>query len=164
MCVADINFLVCCLAVCSPSNRPARRDNTRGSWFQQHTPIIITWCRQFLSFSTNILLIKSNPKLESQSAWPCYHVILVASIAVTPIPGRERTHASFFFFFFLRQSVIIELHHSGVIAWRQRRRSRGVFKSSISVTLCPFQSQWRVLNTWYIAVLEQIGMSFNGIA
>ena len=42
MCVVDINSLVCCLAVgrsfgLRPRDRPARRDNTLGSWCQQHT-------------------------------------------------------------------------------------------------------------------------------
>ena len=64
------------------------------------------------------------------------------------------------------QSALIELHQSGVIAWRprQHRRSCGVFKSWISVTHCPFERKWRVLHIWYISVLEQVGMSFNGIA
>ena len=50
------------------------------------------------------------------------------------------------------------------LAWRQHRRSCGVFKSWISVAHCPFQWKWRVLHIRYISVLEQVGMSFNGIA
>ena len=50
------------------------------------------------------------------------------------------------------------------LAWRQHRRSCGVFKSWISVAHCPFQRKWRVLHIRYISVLEQVGMSFNGIA
>ena len=45
-----------------------------------------------------------------------------------------------------RQSTLIELHQSGVIAWRQRRRSCYVFKSCISVAHCPFQRKWRVIH------------------
>ena len=64
------------------------------------------------------------------------------------------------------QSVLIELHQSGVIAWRPRQhhRSCGLFRSWISVAHCPLKRKWRVLHIWYISVLEQIGMSFNGIA
>ena len=72
---------------------------------------------------------------QSQSALPCHHVILVANIAIAPTPGRESSRASFLG----TQSVLVELHQSGVIAWRQRRRSCGVFKSWISVAHCPFQ-------------------------
>ena len=50
------------------------------------------------------------------------------------------------------------------LAWRQHRRSCGVFKSWIYVAHCPFQRKWRVLHIRYISVLEQVGMSFNGIA
>ena len=43
VCVVDINSRVCCLAAPDDheglSDRPARRDNTLGSWCQQHTPI-----------------------------------------------------------------------------------------------------------------------------
>ena len=69
-------------------------------------------------------------------------------------------------FFFGKQIVLIELHQSGVIAWRpwQHRRSCGVFKCWIYVAHCTFQRKWRVLHMWYISVLEQVGMSFNGIA
>ena len=65
MCVVDINSRVCCLA--------PRRDNTRGSWCQQHICTypwlipIITWCWPFPFVSTNILLIKSKWKLESRA-------------------------------------------------------------------------------------------------
>ena len=128
--------------------------------------LIITWCRPFPFVLTNILLINSKLKLESRespSALPCHHVILVASIAVAPTPGRERARESFFSG---NQGVLIELHQSGFIAWRprQHRRSCGVFKSWISVAHCPFERKWRVLHIWYISVLEQVGMSFNGIA
>ena len=94
---------------------------------------------------------------------PCHHVILVASIAVTPTPGRESSRASFFCG---KQSVLIELHQNRIIAWRpwQHRRSCGVFKSWISVAHCPFQRKWWVLHIWCISILEQVGMSFNGIA
>ena len=92
---------------------------------------------------------------------PCHHVILVASIAVAPSPGRESARASFCG----KQSVLVELHQSGVIAWRPwHRRSCGVFKSWISVAHCPFERKRRVLHIWYISVLEQVGMSINGIA
>ena len=59
-------------------------------------------------------------------------------------------------FFCGNQSVLIELHQSGVIAWRpwQHWRSCGVFKSWISVAHCPFERKWRVLHIWYISVLE----------
>ena len=50
------------------------------------------------------------------------------------------------------------------LAWRQNPRSCGVFKSWISVAHCPFQRKWWVLHIRYISALEQVGMSFNGIA
>ena len=42
-----------------------------------------------------------------------HHVILVASIAVAPTPGRESAPV-----FCGKQSVVIKPHQSGVIAWR----------------------------------------------
>ena len=47
---------------------------------------IITWCRQFLSVPTNILLIKSKLKLESRA-------IIVGD---APTPGGESARTSFF--------------------------------------------------------------------
>ena len=44
-------------------------------------------------------------------------------------------------------------------AWRHRRWSCGVF-----IAHCPFQQKWRVLHSYDISALEQVGMSFNGIA
>ena len=87
----------------SPSDRPAARQPTRELMSTTHTypwliPII-TWCWQFPSLSTDILLIKSKSKLKSRAivaGVPCHHVILVASIAVAPTPGGESACASFF--------------------------------------------------------------------
>ena len=139
---------------------------------------IITWCRQFPSVSTNILLIKSKSKLELKAfavgvAMSPHN--LGASIAGAPTLGRSRkcSRQVFFFFFFFfffwgggELDVLIELHQSGVIVWRpwQLRRSCSVFKNRISVAHCPFQRKWRVLHIWYISVLEKVGVSFNGMA
>ena len=128
---------------------------------------IITWCWPFPFVSTNILLIKSKLKLESRA--------IAVGVAMSPrnLGGKYRCRPhprsrkfTRQFFLWEASSVLIELHHSGVIAWRpwQRRRSCGVFKSWISVAHCPFQRKWRVVHIWYISVLEQASMSFNGIA
>ena len=84
-------------------------------------------------------------------------------VSLSPLPPIAKVHAPVFCG---KQSLLIELHQSGVIAWRpwQHHRSCGVFKNWISVAHCPFQRKWRVLHIWYISVLEQVGMSFNGIA
>ena len=154
-------------------SRPAARQDTRELMSTTHTypwliPII-TRCRPFLLVSTNILLLKGKLKLESRA--------IAVGVAMSPrnLGGKYRCRPrprsrkftrQFFCFFFGKQSVLIELHQSGVIAWRpwQHRRSCGVFKSWISVAHCPFQRKWRVLHIWYISALEQVGMSFNGIA
>ena len=161
MCVVDINSLVCCLAA-PGDHEGAARQHTRELMSPTHTypwliPIV-TWCGPFPFVPTNILLIKIKLKLESRAA----AVILVASIAVAPHP-RPRTCTRQFL---RNQSVLIELHQSGVIAWRPRQHRRwcGVFKSWIFVAHCHFERKWRVLHIWYISVLEQVGMSFNGIA
>ena len=56
---------------CRPSDRPTARQHMRELMLRTHTYpwliLIITWCRQFPSFCTNILLIKSKLKLASRS-------------------------------------------------------------------------------------------------
>ena len=124
---------------------------------------IITWCRQFPSLSANILLLKIKLKLESRA--------IAVRVATSPhnLGGKyrcrphPRSRKCMRQFFRVKQSVLIELHQSGVIAWRQRSRSCGVLKSWISVAHCPFQRKWRVLHNYDISVLEQVGMSFNRI-
>ena len=122
---------------------------------------IITWCRLFLSISTNILLIKSKLKLQSRA--------IAVGIAMSPrnlddkyrYRPHTRSRKCTCQFFCGKQSVLIWLHQSGVIAWRQRRRScrRRVFK---------VEYLWHTSNendefyTWYIPVLEQVGMSLMG--
>ena len=152
---------------CSPSDRPAARQHTRElmSTTQTYPWLIpfITWCWPFPFVSTKILLIKSNLKLESRA--------IAVGVAMSPrnLGGKYRCRPhprSRKFtrqFFCWRQSMLIELHQSGVIAWRlwQHRRSCGVLKSWISVAHCPFQRKWRVLHIWYISVLKQVGMSFD---
>ena len=125
---------------------------------------IITRCWLFPSLSTNILLIKSKLKLESRA--------IVVGVAMSPrnlgkyrcrpTPGGESARASFFPGTRACESNCIRVASS--LVWRQHRRSCGVFKSWISVAHCPFQRKWRVLHMWYISVLEQVGMYFNGIA
>ena len=127
---------------------------------------IITWCRPFPFVLINILLIKNKLKLEPRA--------IAVGVAMSPrnLGGKyrcrphPRPRTCTRQFFCGKQSVLIELHQSGIIAWppRQHRRSCGVFKSWIFVAHCPFERKWRVLHTWYISVLEQVGMSFNGIA
>ena len=154
-----------------PRHRPvAAKQHTRELMSTTHTypwliPII-TWCRPFPFVPTNILLIKSKLKLESRA--------IAVGVAMSPrnLGGKyrcrphPRPRTCTRVFFCGNQSVLIELRQSGVIAWRprQHRRSCGVFKSWISVAHCPFERKWRVLHTWYISVLEQVGMSFNRIA
>ena len=126
--------------------------------------LIITWCWQFPSLSINIPLFKSKLKLESR--------VIIVSVAMSPrnFGGKyscgphPQWRKCMCQFFSGKQSVSIELHQSGVIVWRQHRRSCGVVKGWISVAHCPFQWKWRVLQIRYISVLEQVGMSFNGIA
>ena len=115
-------------------------------------PPTITWCWPFPFVSTKILLIKSKLKLESRA--------IAVAVAMSPrnLGGKYRCRPhprSRKFtrqFFCGKQSVLIELHQSGVIAWWpwQHRRSCGVFKSWISVAHCPFQRIWRVLHIWYV--------------
>ena len=75
-------MIVCLLLVSNSQVIAPRRDNTRGSLTPTiHTQscliLIITWCHHF-STATNILLIKSNLKLESRATAvyvalsPCY--------------------------------------------------------------------------------------------
>ena len=112
--------------------------------------------------ATNILLIISKLKLESRA--------IAVGVAMSPrnLGGKyrcrphHRPQTCTRQFFCGNHSVLIELHQSGVIAWR-RRRLCGVFKSWISVAHCPFERKWRVLHIWYISVLEQVGMSFDGM-
>ena len=135
VCVVDINSRVCCLAApgdqegCVVSPRRARELMSTTPTYPWLIPII-TWCWPYPFVSTNILLIKSKLKLESRAiavGVACHHVILVASIAVAPTPGCESSRASVCG----KQSVLIELHQSGVIAWWpwQHRQSCGVFKA-----------------------------------
>ena len=152
-----------------PRDRPARRDNPRGrpSWSPgaarqptrqlmstTHTyrwliPII-TWCWQFPSLSTNILLIKSKLKLEPRA--------IVVGVAMSPrnLGGKYRCRPhprwrkctrQFFPGTRACQSNYIRVASS--LAWRQHRRSCGVFKSWISVAHCPCQWKWRVLHIRY---------------
>ena len=155
MCVIDINSRVCCLA--APGDH-------EGAALMINPDYNMMLAISFVS--TNILLIKSKLKLESRA--------IAVGDAMSPrnLGGKYRCHPhprSRKFtrqFFCGKQSVLIELHQSGVIAWRpwQHRRSGGVFKRLISVAHCPFQRKWRVLHIRYISVLGQVGISFNGIA
>ena len=75
----------------SPSDRPAARQPTRELMSTTHTypwliPII-TWCWQFPSLSTNILLVKSKLKLESRA--------IVVGVAMPPPVAK--VHAPVFF-------------------------------------------------------------------
>ena len=117
----------------SPCDRPAARQPTRELMSTTHTypwliPII-TWCWQFTSLSTNILLIKSKLKLESRA--------IVVGVAMSPryLGGKYRCRPhprwrkctrQFFFFPGTRacQSNCIRVASS--LAWRQRHRSYGV--------------------------------------
>ena len=164
MFVVGINSRVCCHEGAAPSK--IHSNNKPKTHTYPWLIPIITWCWPFPFFSTNILLIKSKLKLESRA--------IAVGVAMSPrnLGGKYRCRPhprsrKFTCQFFLwNQGVLIELHQSGVIAWRpwQHRRSCGVLKGWISVAHCPFQRQWRVLHIWYISVLEQVGMSFNGIA
>ena len=99
------------------------------------------------------IYVNVDPKL-----WRQYAEMGISDVFLLYPPGK--------IFFCGNQSVLIELHQSGVIAWQQQqhRRSCGVFKSWISVAHCPFEWKWWVLHIWYIFILEQVGMSFNGIS
>ena len=72
----------------SPSDRPATRQPTRELMSTTHTYpwliLIITWCWQFPSLSTNILLITSKLKLESRA--------IIVGVAMSPrnIGGKYR--------------------------------------------------------------------------
>ena len=134
VCVVDINSRVCCLA--------PRRDNT---WLIP----IITSCWQFPSISTPILLIKSILKLESRAIAarvPMSPRNLGGKYRCRPHPRSRKCTRQFFF------------------AGSRTCRSCGVFKNWISVAHWPFHRKWRVLHNYDISVLEQVGMSFNGIA
>ena len=150
VCVVDINSRVFCLA---PTHTYL--------WLI----LIIKWCRPFPFVPTNILLIKSKLKLESRA--------IAVGVAMSPRNlgskyrcrphPRPRTYTRQF----LREPERGDrTAPECVIAWRprQHRRSRGVFKSWISVAHCPFERKRRVLQIWLISVLEQVGMSFDGIA
>ena len=164
MFVVGINSRVCCHEGAAPSKIHSNNKPTTHT-YPWLIPII-TWCWPFPFFSTNILFIKSKLKLESRA--------IAVGVAMSPrnLGGKyrcrphPRSRKLTCQFFLWNQGVLIELHQSGVIAWRpwQHRRSCGVLKGWISVAHCPFQRQWRVLHIWYISVLEQVGMYFNGIA
>ena len=122
---------------------------------------IITWCWQFPSLSTNILLIKSKSRA------------IGVGVAMSPrnLGGKYRCHPhprwrkctrQFFPGTRACQSNCIRVASS--LAWRQHRRSCDMFKSWISVAHCPFPRKGRVLHKRYISVLEHVGMSVNGIA
>ena len=115
------------------------RDNT----CQQHTypwliPII-TWCRQFTSLSTNILLIKGKLKLESRT--------IAVGFAMSPrnLGGKYRcTRVASS----LGDNVI-----DHVVCLKAGFLSHTVLSSGNDE-----------FYTYDISVVEQVGMSFNGIA
>ena len=113
-----------------------------------------TWCWQFPSLSTNIMLIKSKLKLESRA--------IVVGVAMSPrnLGGkfRCRPHPRWRkctrqFFPGTRACQSNCMRVASSLAWRQHRRSCGVFKSWIYVAHCPLQRKWRVLHIRYISVL-----------
>ena len=104
----------------SPSDRPAARQPTRELMSTTHTypwliPII-TWCWQFPSLSTNILLIKSKLKHESRA------IVVIVAMSPRYLGGKYRCRPHPRWrkctrqFFPGNKSVSIELHQSGVIA------------------------------------------------
>ena len=121
-------------------------------------PEIITW---FPSLSTNILLIKSKLKLESRAivvgvAMPPRN--LGGKYRCRPHPGGEYTRAIFFSGSRACQSNCIRVASS---------LGDNIIDDVVclkALAHCPFRRKWRVLHIRYISALEQVGMSFNGIA
>ena len=73
---------------------------------------IITWCRPFPFVPTNILLIKSKLKLESRAIAVGVAMSPWWQVSLSPPPLAANLHATVFC---RNQSVLIELHQSGVI-------------------------------------------------
>ena len=99
--------------------------------------------------------------IENILALVCHHVVFVINIEVATTRGPESAHVSFLLRETERDNHIVPRVASS--AWRQRRRSYGVFKSWNSVTHCRFQQKWWMLHNYQISVLEQVGMFSNGI-
>ena len=174
MCVVDVNSRVCCLAATGDhcAHMIARRGETTHSGVDvnnTHISMINPDYSMMLAISVridHILLIKSKLKLVSRA--------IAVGVAMSPrnLGGkyRWRPHPrprKFTCQFFCgKQSVLIEMHQSGVIAWRpwQHRRSCGVFESWIFAANCAFHRKWRVLHIWFISILKQVSMSSKGIA
>ena len=86
-----------------------------------------TWCWPFLFVSTTILLIKSKLKLGSRAiaVGVAMSPRTLWQVSLSPPPPVAKVHAPVFCG---KQSLLIKLHQSGVIAWRpwQHHRSCGV--------------------------------------
>ena len=154
----------------APSWSPgAARQPTRELMSTTHTypwliPII-TWCWQFPSLSTNSMLIKSKLKLQSRA--------IVVGVAISPrnLGGKYgcRPHPRWRKctrqFFSGNQSVSIELHHSGVVACMATTSSIVVCLKARFLWHTVLSNENGEFYTYlHISLLEQVGMSFNGIA
>ena len=150
----------------SPSGHPATRQHMRELMSTTQTYpwiiLIIAWCRQFLWLSANILLIKSKLKLELRATVfrsamsPCN---LGGKYQCCPHPWRRKCMCHFF-------------AGSRVCQSNRTRAASSLGYNFFNHVVClktvflwhTAQWKWRVLHIRFISVLEQVGMSFNGIA
>ena len=158
----------------SPRDRPAARQHTRELMSKTHTHPwlipIITWYWQIWLLTINILLTKCKSKFESR-AIPVRVAMLLRNFEdkyhSRPHPLLMKCEARAI----SRDPVLmraIELRlYARLVSsawWRRRLDHAVLFKSFISVTHCPSQRNWWIVQIYGIPMPEQVGIFFRGFA
>ena len=108
---------------------------------------------------------------EGTSALPCYHVILKTSIIAAPTPSSWNVKSVRFRG--TRCWCVLSMYASALdwchlpgdddASWR-RLDHVVLLKSFISVTHCPSQRNWWIVQIYGIPMPEQVGIFFRGFA
>ena len=147
MCVVDINSRVCCLA--APD---------------------ITWYWQIWLLTIDILLTKCKSKFESRA--------IPVRVAMLPCKFEDKYHSRPHPLLMkcearaisrdpvLMRAIELRLNARLVSSawWRRRLDHAVLFKSFISVTHCPSQRNWWIVQIYGILMPEQVGIFFRGFA
>ena len=155
-------------------SRAAARQHTRELMSTTHTHPwlipIITWYLQIWLLTLNILFTKCKSKFESRA--------IPVRVAMLPRNFEDKYHSRPHPLLMkcearaisrdpvLMRAIELRLYARLVSSawWRRRLDHAVLFKSFISVTHCPSQRNWWIVQIYGIPMTEQVGIFFRGFA